>query len=221
MDGVTIGHPRCAVDGCKMPLATARDRYCLEHRSSGSLCSIRGCEEGVVMGKLTCANPLHQAVEKVYEVRGQSCFQLQECCQRARVAHPVDSIAEECSLDDVADEEAVEEEFTISQNAEAVPTASTNFPQLQIKKRLKAQFGWKRTHNEQVLVAPCGIILAHETFYGAEAISSCVVRDLQPLDFVYTKTYFCLRNSSRGHFVSMDKCQTTFSLTTTVHLQSM
>src|SRR5438309_5833560 len=40
MDGVTIGHPRCAVDGCKMPLATVWDRYCLEHRSSGSLCSI-------------------------------------------------------------------------------------------------------------------------------------------------------------------------------------
>ncbi|KAF8157692.1 hypothetical protein BJ912DRAFT_1026825 [Pholiota molesta] len=31
----------------------------------------------------------------------------------------------------------------------------------------------KRTHNEQILVAPCGMILARETFYGAEAISTC------------------------------------------------
>ena len=182
MDGITIGHLRCAIDGCKLPLATARDRYCLEHRSSGSLCAVRGCEETVTMGKLTCANPQHQAVEKVYEMRGQSRFQLQERCQRARVAHPVDSIAEERSLNDVADEEEVEEEFTVDDHAKVVipsiPIASTNFPQLQIKKRVKAQFGRKRTHNEQVLVAPCGIILARETFYGAEGISTCAVCDL-------------------------------------------
>jgi hypothetical protein len=221
MDGITIRHPRCAVDGCKLPLATARDRYCLEHRSSGSLCSIRGCEESIVTGKLTCANALHQAIENIYEMRGQSHFQLQEHCQHARDAHPVDSIAEECSLNDVADEEEVEEEFTVNDSAAVIPTTSTNFPQLQVKKRLKAQFGQKQTHNEQVLVTPHGIILACETFYGAEAISSCVVCDLWFLDFSqYLKTYFP-RNSSRGHFVSMGKCQVTFFLTITVHLQSM
>lgn len=197
MDGITIGHPRCAVDGYKLPLATARDRYCFEHRSSGSLCSIRGCEESIVMGKLTCANALHQAIENIYEVRGQSRFQLQERCQRAHVAHPVDSIAEERSLNDVADEEEVEEEFTVNDTATGagvIPTTSTNFPQLQVKKRLRAQFGRKRTHNDQVLVTPCGIILARETFYGAEAISSCVVCDLWFLYFSqYLKTF--LRNS--------------------------
>src|SRR6266545_7778953 len=98
MDGITIGHLRCAIDSCKLPLAIAWDQYCLEHRSSGSLCAVQGCEESVTMGKLTCANPQHQAVEKVYEMRGQSCFQLQECCQRACIAHLVDSIAEEHSL---------------------------------------------------------------------------------------------------------------------------
>ena len=203
------------MDGCKQPLATARDRYCLEHRSSGNLCSIRECEENVVTGKLTCANPSHQAVEKLYEMRGQSRFQLQKRCQRARVVHPVDSIAEERNLNDVADEEEVDEEFTVNENnAVITPTVSTNFPQLLVKKRLKAQFGRKRTHNEQVLVAPCGIIIARETFYGAEAISSCVVRGFHLLDF-------CSRNSSRGHFVSMGRCPITFSLTITVHLQNM
>lgn len=31
------------------------------------------------------------------------------------------------------------------------------------KKRISAQFGRRRTHNEQILVAPCGMILAHKT----------------------------------------------------------
>ncbi|KAI0689098.1 hypothetical protein BC835DRAFT_1308521 [Cytidiella melzeri] len=48
-------------------------------------------------------------------------------------------------------------------------------------KRVRAQFGRKRTHNEQycklahnkqIIVAPCGVIIARTTFYGAEAVSS-------------------------------------------------
>ncbi|KZO90569.1 hypothetical protein CALVIDRAFT_490265 [Calocera viscosa TUFC12733] len=37
---------------------------------------------------------------------------------------------------------------------------------------LKAQLGRAWTHNEQLIVRPCGIIVARATFYGAEAISS-------------------------------------------------
>jgi len=43
------------------------------------------------------------------------------------------------------------------------------------KKRLSARFGRKRTHNEQILVSPCGMILARDTFFGAEAIATCAV----------------------------------------------
>ncbi|KZT61919.1 hypothetical protein CALCODRAFT_427048 [Calocera cornea HHB12733] len=34
-----------------------------------------------------------------------------------------------------------------------------------------AHFGRRRTHNEQLVVRPCGIILARGTFYGAESLS--------------------------------------------------
>ncbi|KAF4574428.1 hypothetical protein EYR40_005848 [Pleurotus pulmonarius] len=40
------------------------------------------------------------------------------------------------------------------------------------KVKIRAQFGRKRTHNEQIFVAPCGIIIARETFYNAEGIKS-------------------------------------------------
>jgi hypothetical protein len=42
-------------------------------------------------------------------------------------------------------------------------------------KKIKAQFGRRRTHNEQTLVRPCGIIFARATMYGAEAVSNFLV----------------------------------------------
>ncbi|THU81591.1 hypothetical protein K435DRAFT_693216, partial [Dendrothele bispora CBS 962.96] len=39
------------------------------------------------------------------------------------------------------------------------------------KKTVQAQFGRKRTHNEQLIISPCGMILARETFYHSEAFS--------------------------------------------------
>ena len=43
------------------------------------------------------------------------------------------------------------------------------------KKRIRAQLGRRCTHNEQVIVAPCGINIAQETFYGAEGVGSVIV----------------------------------------------
>ncbi|KAF8972915.1 hypothetical protein BDZ97DRAFT_1912520 [Flammula alnicola] len=39
----------------------------------------------------------------------------------------------------------------------------------------KAQFSRRRTHNEQTLVRPCGIIFARATMFGAEAVSNFLV----------------------------------------------
>jgi hypothetical protein len=40
---------------------------------------------------------------------------------------------------------------------------------------VRAQFGRRRTHNEQTLVRPCGIIFARATMFGAEAVSNFLV----------------------------------------------
>ena len=105
--------------------------------------------------------------------------------KQSRVAHPNDGIAEERNLFEVVDEVneellEVDEEGNVtaaegpaSENTTPAPTV-TAMP----KKRVRARFGRKRTHNEQILVAPCGMILARETFYGAEAIGTCAVRVL-------------------------------------------
>ena len=38
-------------------------------------------------------------------------------------------------------------------------------------RKLKAQFGRHHTHNEQLCVTSCGIILGRATFYGAEGLN--------------------------------------------------
>ena len=59
---------------------------------------------------------------------------------------------------------------TISSSSLAVPqTVAT------AKKKIQAQFGHSWTYNEQILVAPWGIIIARETFYYAESITAAVV----------------------------------------------
>ena len=42
--------------------------------------------------------------------------------------------------------------------------------------KIRTQFGRRQTHNEQIIVAPCGLVIARATFYGAEAIRDVAVR---------------------------------------------
>lgn len=192
MDGVTLGHPCCAVHNCKIVLTTSRDRFCVMHRHLSNLCAIKECSAPALEGKRTCVNPSHQEVERIHILRGESRVQLQEKLKRQRVSHPNDGIAAEVRIDELIDDEE-EEEFEVDNSGQdpnlvhgvnegisdlrgvsplpTQPEAMTSTS----KKRISAQFGRKRTHNEQILVAPCGVILARETFFGAEAIATCAV----------------------------------------------
>jgi hypothetical protein len=181
MDGITLGHPCCAEHNCKIPLTSSRDRYCPKHTSKNAKCVVDSCGRSAREGKRTCDNPVHQEAERINCERGQSRFQLQERMKRSRVAHPNDGIAEERNLFEVVDDEdeelpEVDEQGNIT--ATEGPALENTTPTVTAtpKKRVRARFGRKRTHNEQILVAPCGMILARETFYGAEAIGTCAVR---------------------------------------------
>jgi len=189
MDGITSGHNCCAVHNCQIPLTTSRDRYCVTHRGLSNICAIKNCNEPVLEGKRTCIHPEHQNVERVYILQGQSRVQLQEKLKRQRVSHPNDGIAKEVEIGELIDDDIEEEEFEVDGqdpnlvhgvNEGVSDLRGTSPPQTgsPTKKRISAQFGRRRTHNEQILVAPCGMILACETFYGAEAIATCAVSQL-------------------------------------------
>jgi hypothetical protein len=149
-----------------------------------SICAVKNCTGSILEGKRTCGDPVHQEIERIHCVRGQARFQLQERLKRARVAHPNDAVAEDVDLATFADDDDDEQAFELDEHDRVLldlsPGASEAASPLAVstpspKKRIAAQFGRKRTHNEQILVAPCGMILARETFYGAEAIATCVV----------------------------------------------
>jgi hypothetical protein len=115
----------------------------------------------------------HQRVENVHNLRGQSRFQLKERNERSNLAHPNDAVGEQVTSISEPIEDDLEQVFEATREG-PVPitpnsTARSSNP------RIRAQFGRRRTHNEQLFVAPCGMIVARETFYHAEALYSVIV----------------------------------------------
>ena len=119
-----------------------------------------------------CSEPAHQEVEWVHQERGQARFQLKKRLQCVLVAHPNDAVAEEGA--DLADVDDEVEDFEIGS-----PEQSAK------KEQIQAQLGWRCTYNKQIIVAPCGIIIAQKTFYGAEGVGSVIVsKIISIIDFV-------------------------------------
>jgi hypothetical protein len=123
IDGVTIGHPCCAVHNCHIPLKNNMHRFCPTHTNFDKICSVIGCTQMVIEGKRTCSDATHQAVEARHTERGRARFQLKERLERQRVAHPKDSVAEEIELAELADVEEREEEYEVNENGEIVGDA--------------------------------------------------------------------------------------------------
>ena len=80
--------------------------------------------------------------------------------------------------------------------------------------KVHTQFSHRHTHNEQIIVAPYRVIIAHATFYSAKAVSSIVVHSSWihlPLLWLYLH-----RSLFSRYTVTQTSDQTTSSLTTTV-----
>ena len=100
------------------------------------------------------------------------------------MASAADSMPEESELRNLTEclADSTEQEFLVDANGKILPNSDANTTQPCPDKpetgnrRLRAQFGRKRTHNEQIIVAPCGVIIARTTMYGAEAVTSVMVR---------------------------------------------
>jgi hypothetical protein len=199
MDGITLGRPTCSVPHCTIPLANKRHHFCPTHANFNQKCVIVGCDKRIsAPDKRTCDDPTHQRVEAIHVERKGAAFQLKEKLKRAKVAHPKHGealdlpvahiIEQDDDLDEtyeiVGDRVIPSEEEAVTQttlaraslNATIVGNVPIQAPGPSTKKKIRAQFGRSRTHNEQILVAPCGIIIARETFYHAESITAVVVR---------------------------------------------
>ena len=171
IDGVTIGHPCCAIHNCHLPLENNQHRFCTVHQGQEAVCAVIGCSELARPSHKTCKHPDHEKVEGVHNDRGQARFQLQERLCRAHIAHPNDALGTDIvDASDLVDGEDVVEAFDVAQDGQTLPAEDpTRRP------KICAQFGCRQTHNEQLIVAPCGIIIVWKTFYSAEAVTTVVV----------------------------------------------
>ena len=157
VDGVTVGHPCCSEHDCPRPLQSVKDRYCLTHTHLSNLCVALSCDEHAQQGFKTCTNPDHRNLETKYNMASKAMFQLRRRHERSQSYQAHDSLG---NSDGVEDDEI---EVTADDCNGKLP--SGNRP-------VRARFGHRRTHNDELCVASCGVILGRTTFYGSEAPSA-------------------------------------------------
>jgi hypothetical protein len=93
-------------------------------------------------------------------------FQLRTAVARPGVSNPNNAFEAE-----VTAEEFEELELPIGANDPACPASKDPAG----NRKIRALFGRRKTHNEQIIVRPCGIIVARATFFGSETVTQTVV----------------------------------------------
>ncbi|KAG2743488.1 hypothetical protein P692DRAFT_201886487 [Suillus brevipes Sb2] len=190
-DGNTIRHPCCAVHDCKVPLMTNRHRFCPDHQDLNQRCAVDGCDELNASGFRTCANADHQALEDAYFKPAKALFQLRARLKRAGVTLPLDSVPSPTDSGSSNPNSAEEDlEVIVDSECDGKPENGN--------KHLRARFGRRRTHNEQLIMRPCGVILARATFFGSEAVSA--VNE-------FAKAVFPTAASTPEYFVFDNNCK--------------
>ncbi|KAH6907643.1 hypothetical protein BKA70DRAFT_1104746 [Coprinopsis sp. MPI-PUGE-AT-0042] len=168
-DGVAIGHLCCGIHDCKDPLPTNRHRYCEGHDGEHAICVFKGCRALQSPDFLTCTDEQHRSAEVEHKARGKSLFQLQQKAQRVGQAKPQVDATSDCDGKNESGNRAY-----------------------------RAQFRRRRTHNEQFIIRPCGMIVARATFHGSEAISSV---------YDFAKATFPSSESTPEFFIFDNNCQ--------------
>lgn len=199
-----MGHPCCGIFRCREPLENNRHRFCKLHMEHHEVCAIVGCDRPVLCLKKACDLPEHQQIEKKHSERSTGSFLYRTRLQHAEIAHQVDSFSATQHVPEQDIEEDYESYITVNKTLMLVTEKNTGTvgvlddtisqadeaTQLSFTapkepcpsksaegnaKVTKAQFGRRRTHNEQTLVRPCGVIFARATMFGAEAVSNFLV----------------------------------------------
>ncbi|KLO06080.1 hypothetical protein SCHPADRAFT_923232 [Schizopora paradoxa] len=98
-DGVTLGHPCCAVHDCQERLQSQRDKFCLSHQSEKLVCVVTSCREEVERGHVTCKHPDHRRLEEYQNQQNGAMFQLKRRLERIKVSQTHDSLATDSILD--------------------------------------------------------------------------------------------------------------------------
>lgn len=172
-DGVTVGHPCCGYHDCQIPLASQRDRFCPQHVSLTFQCAVRDCINPSTGAWRTCDILSHRAFEERKREEGRAVFRLRAKLARSSgeaARAPPDDEAD--YLDELDPEDEAQPVGDPTSTPDIPPTTSHSGP------KLHARLTRRWTHNEQLMVRCCGIILSRATFFGSEGITSVKVRGI-------------------------------------------
>ncbi|KAF9539067.1 hypothetical protein CPC08DRAFT_771030 [Agrocybe pediades] len=158
-DGVTIGRPTCSVHDCDIPLDSVKDRYCPEHLDQDKQCAVTSCTLSAEPHHRTCSIREHRALEDYNSEQNKAMFQLKRRLARLKTSQPRDAVPDS----ELGDAPFNDEEVLIDKNGDCTDKPDEG------NRSLRARFGRRRTHNEELCVATCGVILGRATFYGSEA----------------------------------------------------
>jgi hypothetical protein len=176
-DGVTLGRPCCGVQDCFESLRSINDRFCVTHADLNRNCAVTSCSTVAEEGFRTCAVSEHRSLENRYLEQGKAMFQLKRRLERSKLSQTHDSLSTGAPQatrpagigDDEVDGEVIE--------GPGVDDAEVTFDEGGIcdgkpesgNRPIRAMFGRRRTHNKELCVASCGVILGRATCYGSEA----------------------------------------------------
>ncbi|KAF7976972.1 hypothetical protein HWV62_5047 [Athelia sp. TMB] len=167
-DGVALGHPCCKVHDCKIPLDSQRHHYCGQHQDKNTMCAVVGCDNRVSEKHSTCTEVDHRKLETRGVEAHTAMFQLRRRLERLKIYHPDDEVSAG-NAEDGTEGLAAGEVVEIAQDDHPNKPESGN-------QRIRARFGRRRTHNEQLCVATCGVIFGRATMYGSEGVNGVRVR---------------------------------------------
>ncbi|KDQ09975.1 hypothetical protein BOTBODRAFT_164259 [Botryobasidium botryosum FD-172 SS1] len=232
-DGVTVGHPICAVKGCKSTPFNLRDKFCAAHVSADLTCCIIGCSMAKEVGFRSCKDTLHRQLDLKKKEANVAMFMLRHRLARLKVSHIEDSLVTPdrgaattendplpnilltpAAVDDGADAGTISTPLAgnnptgSASDKTLAPAAGVDEKDNQMpglvegddnddddddsdddtfdvedegtfkvgdkEVKLKAQFGRRYSHNEQLFVRPCGVIISRTTMFNSEGIKEVV-----------------------------------------------
>jgi hypothetical protein len=164
-DGVTLGHPCCSVLGqeiCRQPLEHPTDLFCGVHRYKNMECRVLNCTKAQGSDKPVCVD--HVAAWEEATSGAALSKAMHELLKRARRT----GVTPGHITSNPSQPSSSKSEPNVSQASPATDSTSSipedpKGPAVSLTKR-------KWTHNEQLCVRPCGIILSRATMFQAESI---------------------------------------------------
>ena len=123
-------------------------------------CAIMDCMRDIGGRHQTCDIPEHRALETQGVESHTAMFQLRRRLERLKIYHAPDKTT---SFGD----EDVSLSFLLGEIVEVELDSHPSKPESGNTKT-RARFGRRRTHNEELCVATCGVILGRATMYGSE-----------------------------------------------------